>query len=103
LIVVVAAIALVANLPKSSPASASAATETPSAEIATPTPTEDLGNPVPTPEPPNGPVAAKLGQVIDITCDSEDCMRVSVVKVAFASRYRDPQGYYDDVPDSGYI
>jgi hypothetical protein len=30
-------------------------------------------------------------------------MRVTAVKVQFATRYRDPQGYYDDVPHWGYI
>src|SRR5439155_13310758 len=46
-----------------------------------------------------GPTIARLGEAIRITCDSADCLDVTVLKAQSASRYRDPGGsYLDDVP-----
>jgi hypothetical protein len=42
---------------------------------------------------------------VSITCDSSPCLTVTVAKVAFASRYRDPDRTYpiDDVPAKGNV
>lgn len=53
-----------------------------------------------TPEPtPSGPVTIALKQAVPITCGGADCLDVTVAKVAFATIYRDPQGFYNDTPD----
>jgi hypothetical protein len=57
-----------------------------------------------TPTLPAGPLTVALGQTVPIECGGDPCMDVTVAKVAFATRYRDPEGYYDDTPrTSGYV
>ena len=64
--------------------------------IATPRPTVYV--PPQTEAPAGGPTEAIVGEPIGITCSGVDCMNVTVVKVAFASVYKDPQGFYNDTP-----
>ncbi len=57
--------------------------------------------PAETPFVPSGGVtSAALGDAVGITCDGDPCMDVTVAKVEFKSTYKDPDGYYNDVPDT---
>ena len=50
--------------------------------------------------PSGGVTSAALGDAVGITCDGDPCMDVTVAKVEFKSTYKDPEGYYNDVPDT---
>jgi hypothetical protein len=73
----------------------------------TPTPAPQPTPPdfmIPTDEPVvEGPSTTAIGETVSITCDGDPCLEIKVAKVAFATRYKDPDGYYDDKPDKGLI
>jgi hypothetical protein len=78
----------------------------PSPEASTPggatiTPVTDVTSPPDvTPEPSTGLMPASLGQAVNIVCDGQPCMVVTVDQVKFASTYKDPAGYLNDTPET---
>ena len=52
-----------------------------------------------TPQDGSGPFVAAFGEAIDISCDGDPCLKVTVVKAKFASSYKDPEGYFNDKPE----
>lgn len=78
--------------------SGSTATQTPR-PVTTPQPTPFV--PASTPVgADSGPFAASVGEPVTITCDAVNCMTITIVKVAFANLYKDPQGYFNDTPST---
>jgi len=102
--IIVAACFIVAACGATAPAGTNgiAATSTPFVRptVASTSATSDVTpEPEPTDTPDAGPSEVKLGESVRITCDGQDCMDVVVLKDTTATRYKDPDGYYNDTPD----
>jgi hypothetical protein len=67
----------------------------------TPEPIENFPTDEPIPQEPSS--LTPIGEVVHITCSDVDCMEIKVAKVAFAAKYKDPAGYFDDTPAKGNI
>jgi hypothetical protein len=79
-----------------SPSPVESATPEPTAS---PRPTPDP-TPRPTSTPPPGPQAAALGEPVRIICEGTDCLDITVSNPSFNAQYYDPNGFYNDVPET---